>query len=181
MIMLTKTNELTDAPLDWAVAKCEGHNVVVLTVEEQEARWFKLVDPDQLERERAAFDMCIKGTLRPEVRVVEDGGYKRHPTHSEAPMVYGRGIPRFEYSSNWAQGGPIIEREITKVFRNVGGTWSAMVLKDVSIPPEDRGTSLALTRRAQWNGAGPTLLIAALRCYVMSKLGNEVDIPKELL
>ena len=87
----------------------------------------------------------------------------------------------YQPSTDWPQGGPIIEREITKVFRNVGGTWSAMVLKDVSIPPEDRGTSLALTRRAQWNGAGPTPLIAAMRCYVMSKLGNEVDIPKELL
>lgn len=87
----------------------------------------------------------------------------------------------YEPDTDWPQGGPIIEREITKVFRNVGGTWSAMVLKDVSIPPEDRGTSLALTRRAQWNGAGPTPLIAAMRCYVASKLGDEVDVPDELL
>jgi hypothetical protein len=28
--------------------------------------------------------------------------------------------------------------------------------------------------------AGPTPLIAALRCYVASKLGDEVDIPEEL-
>lgn len=27
---------------------------------------------------------------------------------------------------------------------------------------------------------GPTLLIAAMRCYVASKLGDEVDIPEEL-
>ena len=83
-------------------------------------------------------------------------------------------------STNWAQGGPIIEREITKVFRNVGGTWSAMLLKDVPIPFEERGTSLALTRRAQWNGAGPTPLIAAMRCYVASKLGDIVEVPEEL-
>jgi hypothetical protein len=167
MIMLTKTNELTDAPLDWAVAKCEGHNVVVLTVEEQEARWFKLVDPDQLERERAAFDMCIKGTLRPEVRVVEDGGYKRHPTHSEAPMVYGRGIPRFEYSSNWAQGGPIIEREGICLKKGHSGWWIAKLL---DVNDEEHFVTVA-----------PTPLVAAMRCYVASKLGNEVDIPKELL
>ena len=85
------------------------------------------------------------------------------------------------YSRDWAQGGLILDREITKVFRNVGGTWSAMILKDVPIPPEDRGTSLALTRRAQWNGAGPTPLIAAMRCYVASKLGDEVEVPDELL
>ena len=28
---------------------------------------------------------------------------------------------------------------------------------------------------------GPTPLIAAMRCFVASKLGDEVDIPKELL
>lgn len=135
MIMLTKTNELTDAPLDWAVAKC----------------------------------LTLTGAARGvELR---DG----------VPMVLNGCWAVAEFSYNWDQGGPIIEREITKVFRNVGGIWSAMVLKDVSIPPEDRGTSLALTRRAQWNGAGPTPLIAAMRCYVASKLGNEVDIPKELL
>jgi hypothetical protein len=27
---------------------------------------------------------------------------------------------------------------------------------------------------------GPTPLIAAMRCYVASKLGDEVDIPEEL-
>ena len=83
-------------------------------------------------------------------------------------------------STDWSQGGPIICREITKVFRNVSGTWSAMILKDVPIPPEDRGTSLALTRRAQWNGAGPTPLIAAMRCLVASRIGDEVEIPEEL-
>ena len=87
---------------------------------------------------------------------------------------------RYSPSTVWAQAGPILEREITKIFRNVGGTWSAMILKDVPIPPEDRGTSLALTRRAQWNGAGPTPLIAAMRCYA-SKLGSEIEVPDGLL
>ena len=30
-------------------------------------------------------------------------------------------------------------------------------------------------------GTGPTILIAALRCYVASKLGDEVEVPDELL
>ena len=88
---------------------------------------------------------------------------------------------RYSPSTVWAQAGPILEREITKVFRNVGGTWSAMILKDVPIPPEDRGTSLALTQRAQWNGAGPTALIAAMRCFCCSRLGSEIEVPDELL
>lgn len=83
-------------------------------------------------------------------------------------------------STDWAQGGALIEREITKIFRNVGGTWSAMILKDVPIPPEDRGTSLALTQRMQWNAAGVTPLIAAMRCFCASRLGDEINIPEEL-
>lgn len=83
-------------------------------------------------------------------------------------------------STIWEQGGPIIQREITKIFRNVGGTWTAMILKDVPIPPEDRGTSLALTHRVQWSAAGPSPLIAALRCYVASKLGDLIEIPEKL-
>jgi hypothetical protein len=85
------------------------------------------------------------------------------------------------YSANWSQGGPIIEREMSKVFRNVGGTWSAMILKDVPLTPEEQGTSLALSRREQWNGSGPTPLIAAMRCYVASNLGDTVQIPRELV
>lgn len=87
----------------------------------------------------------------------------------------------FSPTTDWAHGGPIIEREIAKIFRNVGGTWTAMILKDVPIPPEDRGTSLALTHRVQWSAAGPTPLIAAMRCYVASKMGAEVEVPEGLL
>ena len=102
---------------------------------------------------------------------------------SEVYLCYCDAVLNSCYSptTDWAQGGLILDREITKVFRNVGGTWSAMILKDVPIPPEDRGTSLALTRRAQWNGAGPTPLIAAMRCLVTSKLGSEIEVPDELL
>ena len=87
----------------------------------------------------------------------------------------------FDYSTDWAQSGPIIEREVTRIFRNVGGTWSAMILKGIPIPLEDRGTSLVLIQRMQWNAAGATPLIAAMRCYVASKLGDEIDVPKELI
>lgn len=84
------------------------------------------------------------------------------------------------YSTDWAQGGPIIEREISKLFRNVGGTYTAQIKKEIPIPEEDRGTSLA-THYTDWcNKAGPTPLIAAMRCYVASKLGDNIDIPKEL-
>jgi len=64
------------------------------------------------------------------------------------------------YSTDWAQGGPIIERERINLepFSNINGEqWSA---------------------DGEWDS--PTPLIAAMRCYVASKLGDEVEIPEEL-
>ncbi len=65
-------------------------------------------------------------------------------------------------STDWAQGGPIIEREgIELLCETLGFRWVAMPQKG----PE-------------WSG--PTPLIAAMRCYVISKLGYEVELPEEL-
>ena len=64
-------------------------------------------------------------------------------------------------STDWAQGGPIIERERININDFGGEGWEA----------DD-----SLGRY----GYGPTPLIAAMRCYVASKLGEEVDVPTEL-
>ena len=73
----------------------------------------------------------------------------------------------FHYSTDWAQGGPIIEREKMHSihFCKQGETTKSWFY---------------------WTGqtpmmCGPTPLIAAMRCYVTSKLGDEVDVPEELL
>lgn len=67
-------------------------------------------------------------------------------------------------SSNWAQGGPIIEQEqiTVRFWRN-----------------ESFCTAYLNSDNAEW-AMGGTPLEAAMRCYVASKLGDEVDIPKEL-
>lgn len=67
---------------------------------------------------------------------------------------------------DWAQGGPIIERE--KV-----GTWPAE-----RIDKEGLWGARMLNTYINY---GPTPLIAAMRCYVVSKLGEEVEVPSELL
>jgi hypothetical protein len=67
-----------------------------------------------------------------------------------------------DYSTHWAQGGPIIEREKIEIFIRDEG-WFAYSSFST---PEDF--------------PGPTPLIAAMRCYVASKLGDEVDVPEEL-
>lgn len=71
-------------------------------------------------------------------------------------------------SADWAQGGPIIERE-----------WL-----DITPWPNESDEELRwqCTQHDSINCAafGPTPLIAAMRCYVASKLGEEVDVPDEL-
>jgi len=67
-------------------------------------------------------------------------------------------------STDWHEGGAIIERE--KIELEWGGNggnenWWACINAD-----EDH--------------SGETPLIAAMRCYVASKLGDEVEVPTEL-
>jgi hypothetical protein len=66
-------------------------------------------------------------------------------------------------STNWAHGGPIIGREKIGLFfdRACGNQWRGHMLYHEDI-------------------LGPTPLIAAMRCYVASKLGDEVEVPEEL-
>lgn len=72
----------------------------------------------------------------------------------------------FDPSTNWAQGGPIIEREKISV--------------DFDADYDSGGPCAASTRDAPCYWVGPTPLIAAMRCYVASKLGDEIEIPEEL-
>lgn len=70
-------------------------------------------------------------------------------------------LSSLDYSTDWSQGGPIIERKGIQLAR-VGNVWEAWVDAD--------GVFCQ----------GPTPLIAAMRCYVTSELGDEVEIPEEL-
>ena len=83
------------------------------------------------------------------------------------PNEYRR-IPR--YSINWEYGGPIIEREVCiATFERLNdGSWRVQ-------QPYDHEHD-----RQGLYFYGPTPLIAAMRCYVASKLGDEVEIPEEL-
>lgn len=75
------------------------------------------------------------------------------------PLTYAKGeVTLLTYSTNWAQAGPIIERVITKL-EDYGDCWGA----EGPNAPEQYG---------------PTPLVAAMRCYVASRLGEEVEVPE---
>lgn len=73
--------------------------------------------------------------------------------------------PDWSPSTKWEHGGPIIEREKISVWAR-GNEWAAE-----SFIPNQQGHEQT----------GPAPLIAAMRCYVASQLGDEVDVPDEIL
>ena len=75
----------------------------------------------------------------------------------------------FAPSTNWAHGGPIIEREWLDIT-----PWPNQSDEDMRWHCQQHDTA---NDCAQY---GPTPLIAAMRCYVASKLGDNIDIPEEL-
>lgn len=83
--------------------------------------------------------------------------------------IYFGNLAHFEATapdySDWAQGGPIIEREWIDLHCVNDSLWEAEC-------PAVGGLAMQ---------NGPTPLIAAMRCYVASKLGNTVNVPDELV
>ena len=76
----------------------------------------------------------------------DDGAYKQLP----------------KYSTNWSQGGPIIEREKIALSYDTGRFgWVASFYDGDDV-------------------FGGTPLVAAMRCYVASKMGDEIEVPNEL-
>ena len=79
-------------------------------------------------------------------------------------------LGNLDYTADWSQMGPIIERETISVMHRhrpplhpEGDSWNAVILS---------------SNKRGWYG--PTPLIAAARCYVVSKLGETVEVPEEL-
>lgn len=149
--MKTKTSDLSGPALDWAVAKCEGYATVEHT---------QLVQVWMERRNaRGAMDHLPVSSLR--------------------------------YSTDWSQGGPIIDGEGISLVR-CDNDWQG---KHVPVWAAVIGDTHSLEERHGSQGdyfgdfysvdgdavRGPTPLIAAMRCYVASKLGDEVDVPEELL
>ena len=96
----------------------------------------------------------------------------------QAHYIYKHNAGFHRYSTSWERGGPIIEGEgiavLPPTVRRISKErhafpvpyWRALIQRD--------DNELAI------HGAGPTPLIAAMRCFVASRLGDEVEVPDEL-
>lgn len=144
--MKVKTSNLIDHALNWAVAKALNLN----------PRFFT---------ERAAYEAhVLKQTLK-----CGDYIIVLRPNKQLTPLAkyngYNDGVcwkDTFSPSTDWKQGGPIIERE------------------KLNLDTDDSSSWLSYTPEAKHQQFGPTPLIAAMRCFVASKLGDEVEVPEEL-
>lgn len=75
------------------------------------------------------------------------------------------------YSTDPSQAYPIIERARISTTDQHGCYGVSQWMASLYLP-NDNGQVIEF---------GPTPLIAAMRCYIASKLGDEIEIPKELL
>ena len=75
-------------------------------------------------------------------------------------MVVDEELNPLRYHNDWKSAGPIIEREGIQIQKHKSG-WVAL--------PADAQFS------EEEYQEGPTPLIAAMRCYVASKLGDEIN------
>jgi hypothetical protein len=71
------------------------------------------------------------------------------------------------FSADWAMGGPIIEREEVFLAKSILGGWTGSIY----VKAKDYNCIMH---------AAPTPLIAAMRVYVASTLGDEIELPSSL-
>lgn len=104
--------------------------------------------------------------------MAQEAEYQLTPCTKQWVMdAHRRGDTTHPYSAEWVWGGPIIEREKVDIYYSTDkATWAAAIWKDMP-----GGGQL---EHKQTNC--PTPLVAAMRCLVSSKLGEEVEVPDEL-
>ena len=96
-------------------------------------------------------------------------GFDPETLNTKTGVVYSLRYGVYTPSTNWSQGGPIIEREGIGLDQYADyPRWQAFT----PAPEQQSGQAVC---------NGPTPLIAAMRCYVASKMGDDINIPEELL
>jgi hypothetical protein len=99
-----------------------------------------------------------------------EGVKYRHMVDHIGAGVNGSWWVRKSYSTDWSQGGPIIERIKGFLFKH----W-------LESNREGQCQAEIHNYDGDWIAFGPTPLIAAMRCYVASKFGDSIEIPDQLL
>ena len=93
-------------------------------------------------------------------------GYDTVLTPARDVLILRKGVADyFDPHRNWGWGGPILEREGLLIRPQPGNSWDSW-----KHGVDEPGYSI-----------GPTPLIAAMRCYLVSRLGETAEVPDELI
>ena len=157
-----KMSELTGAALDWAVAKCEARTLeTVLTNHD-----YRVGERDPAVNPEFTGEFMVTDPLDTDGYAIVGDDYDALVIEAHDHL-----LATIEYSTDWAQAGAIIEREWINIEKRINEMhWTASVVYE---DKEHDGFE-------RTEAKGDTPLIAAMRCYVASKLGDEVEIPEEL-
>ena len=150
-----KVSEATSIQLDWLVAKCEGfdtrNDCIVEYMNEQDS-------DDVMEF------VCM----------ADDEDHARDQltdAYPESTFVSAY-WQEFKITADWSFCGPLIERECIATYASGA----------CSVPPKnpDYWVAEILATDGMFTQFGPTPLIAAMRCFVASRLVDEAEVPEEL-
>jgi len=104
----------------------------------------------------AALDWAVAGLENIKLAPIDDGDMAVYYDDANDELQI------YSPSTKLFTGGPIIDRAAIETLKEAG---------------IDNWVAVSETKKE----TGPTMLIAAMRCYVASKLGDEVNVPVELL
>ncbi len=102
-------------------------------------------------------------TINPEVCQPDNGVFVGHG---------GGDLEFFEPSDDWAQGGPIIDRERIALIPDAGWRAGYDVIAEVEGAGYDTGPTATIELRCEHRADSP--LVAAMRAYVARKFGDTV-------
>ena len=90
-------------------------------------------------------------------------------------VLYDDPLGMFTPSTSWAQAGPIIQREgiSTRLNHKQAQLWEAYIWLPTQHDQSEADSN-------SYTAFGTTALQAAMRCFCCSKLGSEIEVPKEL-
>lgn len=155
-----KTKELAGKALDWAVAKALGIKPLKKLEDEDLPYCFDLLHDIKTLSE-------ARGILAGEPHCSGLGSEELRKFATEMGYVIDRPVYP-AYSTDWAQGGPIIEREWLDVT-----PWPNKSDEDMRWACEHYDFEAC-------KAFGPTPLVAAMRCFCLTYLGEEVELPEGL-
>ena len=146
--MKVEVSKLSGAALDYTVAKCQGRTLVRYPIGHEPGHGWWIWEETSSGRGGIELSESIYLPIGPRTK----------------PKTRASG-ERYTPSTDWSQGGDIIEREDVSVMR---------VYKDWPHP-------WCADRNDQNFTNAETPLVAAMRAYVGCRLGDVVEIPDELM